>query len=204
MTALTHVSILLLAAASHTVQAKFFKTKFEDCGKCSMMEKCTFLFTCCTSPASIQLISFKFNKWTLHCHCRVCTTLINYFDIDWWCNTGSILNIEDALAGSVAMTAPFNRRTGRHILGKVSNTKLQSDHLSFVSQQMVSMLTIWYFQGKQVEICINGTLPSSGLSLPFAGLKNQAHGKVIGYLLIELIWAILCSTLLINTFSPSY
>ena len=130
MTALTHVGLLLLAAASHTVQAKFFKTKFEDCGKCSMMEKCTLLFACCTSPASIQLISFKFNKSTLHCHCRVCTTLINYDDIDWWCNTGSILNIEDALAGSVVMTAPFNRRTGRHILGKVTNTKLQSAHLS--------------------------------------------------------------------------
>lgn len=103
MTALTHVSLLLLAAASHTVQAKFFKTKFEDCG--------------------------------------------------------SILNIEDALAGSVVMTAPFNRRTGRHILGK----------------------------GKQVEICINGTLPSSGLSLPFAGLKNQAHGKLeVGALTVPL------------------
>lgn len=136
------------------------------------------------SPASIQLISFKFNKSTLHW--RVCTTLINYDDIDWWCNTGSILNIEDALAGSVVMTAPFNRRTGRHILGKVTNTKLQSAHLSVIKRS-VSMLTIWYFQGKQVEICINGTLPSSGLSLPFAGLKNQAHGKVIGYLLIEFI-----------------
>ena len=32
---------------------------------------------------------------------------------------GSILSIEDATAGSVTMTAPFNRRTGRHVLGKV-------------------------------------------------------------------------------------
>ena len=34
-------------------------------------------------------------------------------------------------------------------------------------------------QGRNVEICINGTLPSSGLRLPFGGLKNSAHGKVI-------------------------
>jgi len=105
MTSLTCVSFLLLAATSSSVdaQARFFKTKFNDCG--------------------------------------------------------SILNIEDALAGSVSMTAPFNRKTGRHILGK----------------------------GKQVEICINGTLPSSGLNLPFAGLKNQAHGKIeVGPLTVPL------------------
>ena len=36
-------------------------------------------------------------------------------------------------------------------------------------------------QGRNVEICINGTLPSSGLRLPFGGLKNSAHGKVIFY-----------------------
>merc|ERR1712130_523926 len=64
---------------------------------------------------------------------------------------GSILNIADAITGSVTMTAPFNRKTGRHVLGK----------------------------GKEVEICIEGTLsPNSGLSPPFAGLKNQAHGKL--------------------------
>lgn len=102
MTGLTYLS-LILAAACHSGQAKFFKTKFKDCG--------------------------------------------------------SILNIEDALAGSVTMTAPFNRRTGRHILGK----------------------------GKEVEICINGTLPTTGLSLPFAGLKNQAHGKLeVGALTVPL------------------
>merc|ERR1739842_258012 len=105
MVTLTCLSFLLLAAAFRSVQAqaRFFKTKFNDCG--------------------------------------------------------SILNIEDALAGSVSMTAPFNRRTGRHILGK----------------------------GKQVEICINGTLPSGGLSLPFAGLKNQAHGKIE----VEVTWKVL-------------
>jgi len=32
---------------------------------------------------------------------------------------GSLLNIEDALTGSVKMTAPFDRRNGRHVLGKV-------------------------------------------------------------------------------------
>merc|ERR1712130_120113 len=64
---------------------------------------------------------------------------------------GSILSIADAITGSVTMTAPFNRKTGRHVLGK----------------------------GKEVEICIEGTLPpNSGLSPPFAGLKNQAHGKL--------------------------
>merc|ERR1712214_3977 len=91
MTSMTCVSFLLLAATSSSVQAqaRFFKTKFNDCG--------------------------------------------------------SILNIEDALAGSVSMTAPFNRKTGRHILGK----------------------------GKQVEICINGTLPSSGLNLPFAASRTR-------------------------------
>ena len=120
MSALSCV-LLLLAAASHSVQAKFFKTKFEDCGKWNVEVYI---------PLCTYFSSFKFNKLTLHWHCSVCTTLISY-DVDWWCNTGSILNIEDALAGSVTMTAPFNRRTGRHILGKVTNTKLQPDHLSF-------------------------------------------------------------------------
>merc|ERR1739844_608585 len=32
---------------------------------------------------------------------------------------GSLLDIAPALQGSVQMTAPFNKRTGRHILGKV-------------------------------------------------------------------------------------
>jgi len=64
---------------------------------------------------------------------------------------GSLLNIEDALTGSVKMTAPFDRRNGRHVLGK----------------------------GKEVEICIEGTLdPQSGVPVPFNGLKNSAHGKV--------------------------
>ena len=38
---------------------------------------------------------------------------------------------------------------------------------------------LYMLQGRNVEICINGTLPSSGLRLPFGGLKNSAHGKVI-------------------------
>jgi len=64
---------------------------------------------------------------------------------------GSLLNIEDALTGSVKMTAPFDRRNGRHVLGK----------------------------GKEVEICIEGTLdPQSGVPVPFNGLKNSAHGKL--------------------------
>ena len=63
------------------------------------------------------------------------------------------------------------------------------------------MFTIWHFQGKQVEICINGTLPSSGLSLPFAGLKNQAHGKVLGYILISLICAILHCNNIIQSYN---
>merc|ERR1711976_163969 len=64
---------------------------------------------------------------------------------------GSLLNIEDATTGSVKMTAPFDRRNGRHVLGK----------------------------GKQVEICIEGVLnPESNVPVPFRGLKNQAHGQI--------------------------
>ena len=186
MITLTHVSLLLLAAASHTVQAKFFKTKFEDCGKCSLMEECTFLFTCCTSPASIQLISFKFNKSTLHCRCRICTTLINYDDIDWWCNTGSILNIEDALAGSVVMTAPFNRRTGRHILGKVTNTKLQSAHLSVNKRCQCSHNLI--FSGEASGDLYQWDTPLQWTESPFCWPQEPGSRKgIIGYLLIEFL-----------------
>ena len=34
--------------------------------------------------------------------------------------SGSLLDIRPALEGSVKMTAPFNRNTGRHVLGKVA------------------------------------------------------------------------------------
>merc|ERR1712142_577199 len=71
---------------------------------------------------------------------------------------GSLLNIQPALVDgvptrSVTITAPFNRKTGRHILGK----------------------------GKNVKICINGTVVPNSVPLPVAGaaLKNSAHGKVI-------------------------
>merc|ERR1712062_520980 len=67
---------------------------------------------------------------------------------------GSLLDIAPALEGSVKMTAPFNRATGRHVLGK----------------------------GKKVQICIEGKLnASSNLPLPIiapTGLKNSAHGQV--------------------------
>merc|ERR1712079_326965 len=86
-------------------------------------------------------------------------------------NCGSILSIEDATAGSVTMTAPFNRRTGRHVLGK----------------------------GRNVEICINGTLPSSGLRLQFDGCvgaspscADMQPGQDIQ----------LCSNLVVPTESP--
>merc|ERR1711874_705843 len=67
---------------------------------------------------------------------------------------GSILDIPPALRGSVQMTAPFNRKTGRHVLGK----------------------------GKEVQICIEGNLTAAAnlplpISAPF-GLKNSAHGQV--------------------------
>jgi len=71
---------------------------------------------------------------------------------------GSLLNIQPALVDgvptrSVTITAPFNRKTGRHILGK----------------------------GKNVKICINGTVVPNSVPLPVAGaaLKNSAHGKVL-------------------------
>merc|ERR1712223_2032670 len=67
---------------------------------------------------------------------------------------GSILDIAPALEGSVKMTAPFNRNTARHVLGK----------------------------GKEVQICVEGKLNStSNLPLPITaprGLKNSAHGQV--------------------------
>ena len=66
------------------------------------------------------------------------------------------------------MTAPFDRRNGRHVLGKV-----------VILKNMIICFCKNVFKGKEVEICIEGTLPpNSGLSPPFAGLKNQAHGKV--------------------------
>ena len=45
---------------------------------------------------------------------------------------GSILSIEDATAGSVTMTAPFNRRTGRHVLGKVRTVQYSTVQYSTV------------------------------------------------------------------------
>merc|ERR1711953_436696 len=67
---------------------------------------------------------------------------------------GSLLDIAPALEGSVKMTAPFNRVTGRHILGK----------------------------GKEVQICIEGKLnATSNLPLPIDapfGLKNSARGQL--------------------------
>merc|ERR1712241_748402 len=67
---------------------------------------------------------------------------------------GSLLDIAPALEGSVKMGAPFNRKTGRHVLGK----------------------------GKKVQICIEGNLTAAAnlplpISAPF-GLKNSAHGQV--------------------------
>ena len=90
--------------------------------------------------------------------------------------SGSILNIADAITGSVTMTAPFNRKTGRHVLGKVTiRLSLRTFSLNIFEIDQIYFL----IQGKEVEICIEGTLPpNSGLSPPFAGLKNQAHGKV--------------------------
>eukprot|EP00091_Calanus_sinicus_P018190 TRINITY_DN4079_c0_g1_i4.p1 TRINITY_DN4079_c0_g1~~TRINITY_DN4079_c0_g1_i4.p1 ORF type:complete len:225 (+),score=36.33 TRINITY_DN4079_c0_g1_i4:94-768(+) len=66
---------------------------------------------------------------------------------------GSILKIAPALQGSVSITAPYNSQTGRHILGK----------------------------GKNVKICINGTIVPNSLPLPIAGagLKTSAHGKLL-------------------------
>lgn len=66
---------------------------------------------------------------------------------------GSILEIAPALQGSVSITAPYNSKTGRHILGK----------------------------GKNVKICINGTILPNSLPLPVAGagLKTSAHGKIL-------------------------
>merc|ERR1712127_902355 len=65
---------------------------------------------------------------------------------------GSILDISPAIQGSVSITAPFNRKTKRHVL----------------------------FKGASVEICINGTIPSNA-ALPVVGqgLKNSAHGQLI-------------------------
>jgi len=68
---------------------------------------------------------------------------------------GSILKIEPPLVRgvptrSVTITAPFNKRTGRHILGK----------------------------GKNVEICINGKMLENSVPLPVTYLKNSAHGKL--------------------------
>jgi len=65
---------------------------------------------------------------------------------------GSILKIAPALQGSVSITAPYNSKTGRHILGK----------------------------GRTVKICINGTVLPNSVPLPVhgAGLKNSAHGKL--------------------------
>ena len=81
---------------------------------------------------------------------------------------GSLLNIEDALTGSVKMTAPFDRRNGRHVLGKV-----------VILKNMIICFCKNVFKGKEVEICIEGTLdPQSGVPVPFNGLKNSAHGKV--------------------------
>ena len=74
------------------------------------------------------------------------------------------------------MTAPFNRKTGRHVLGKVTiRLSLRTFSLNIFEIDQIYFL----IQGKEVEICIEGTLPpNSGLSPPFTGLKNQAHGKV--------------------------
>merc|ERR1711862_1040880 len=70
---------------------------------------------------------------------------------------GSILRIAPPILDgkptwAVTITAPFNKRTGRHILGK----------------------------GKNVQICINGTVLENSVPLPVAGaaLKNSAHGKL--------------------------
>merc|ERR1712183_1194508 len=91
---------------------------------------------------------------------------------------GSSLDIPPALQGSVKMTAPFNRVTGRHVLGK----------------------------GKEVQICIEGKLnATSNLPLPIEapfGLKNSAHGKVeLGPLTVPLP-VDFCSTLTVPTQSP--
>jgi len=73
---------------------------------------------------------------------------------------GSLLQLAPAKTGSVKMTAPFDRRKGRHVLGK----------------------------GRKVEICVEGTLPSgSQVPFPIQGLKNSAHGKIeVGALTVPL------------------
>lgn len=65
---------------------------------------------------------------------------------------GSLLQIAPALEGSVTITAPYNPKTGRHILGK----------------------------GRKVRICVNGTVPFNKIPLPITGdgLKTSAHGKI--------------------------
>lgn len=91
--------------------------------------------------------------------------------------SGSILRIAPPIldgkpTGSVTITAPFNKRTGRHILGKVL-------FYSFLSHFNNSL----NFQGKNVQICINGTVLENSVPQPVAGaaLKNSAHGKVTQY-----------------------
>ena len=57
---------------------------------------------------------------------------------------GSILSIEDATAGSVTMTAPFNRRTGRHVLGKVRTVQYSTVQYSAVQYSTVQYSTVQY------------------------------------------------------------
>ena len=52
---------------------------------------------------------------------------------------GSILSIEDATTGSVTMTAPFNRRTGRHVLGKVRTVQCSTVQYSTVQYSAVTL-----------------------------------------------------------------
>ena len=63
---------------------------------------------------------------------------------------GSILSIEDATAGSVTMTAPFNRRTGRHVLGKVRTVQCSAVQYSTVQYSTVQYSTVQYSTGRNV------------------------------------------------------
>ena len=81
------ITILLLLGGILVTCAqkpRFFKTKFDDCGK-------------------IRISFLELEKKTSD----------RLFP-------GSLLDIAPALEGSVKMTAPFNRATGRHVLGKVA------------------------------------------------------------------------------------
>ena len=90
---------------------------------------------------------------------------------------GSVLDIAPAVEGSVTITAPFKRSIKRHILFKVISYHQLHLHGNDDDNDPPNH---GYFQGADVKICINGTVPGSAQE-PVAGqgLKNSAHGQVM-------------------------